>query len=476
MNLLISICTAKNFCRVQRAKIPVFHTFTGSPVFRQNYSSRTQHVLPKNARAAQKLCNVKSLKFFASTSPGLEQLAFKELLSIGIKDIKINPDDTLIGGVQFGVTSLEDIMKCHLHLGTVSHIYLRASKPFLATGMEELVRKVSKLEFWQSYLSSQDGLIPLFDIRVTASKSRLFHTAGIAERVERGILKAMNVDSDAYASLKQNSDKDKERLRILVRIQQNQVEISVDTACTPLHRRGYRLQSGKAPLREDLAYAFLYAQGWCSKSPFGGLVDPMCGSGTILIEGASMASGLPPGRLRPAPFKHSQLWDPQLWKSMVEASRVRALECKDAQGSLVIIGSDRDTGVIKAATENIKRAGLEDMIELHDCSISDNPWFLDSASYNAHNMLVAVNPPYGVRVSRNKKKPKRNIHPLLSLYQTLGRCSNGAASDVNFGIIAHDVNLARQTGVKMKSQFTTRHGGLSVTALSTVHSRPAKAS
>jgi putative N6-adenine-specific DNA methylase len=422
-----------------------------------------------NTGASQKISNFKNLKFFASTLPGLEKLVYNEFLSIGVEGIKVNPNDAMIGGVQFRVSCLEDVMKCHLHLGAVSHIYLRASDPFVATGMEELVRKVANMDFWPRYLYSRNGSLPLLDIRVTASKSRLFHTKGIAERVERGILTAMKIDCEAYASKKELSDTNAEKLRILVRIVQNQVEISVDTACTPLHRRGYRLQTGKAPLREDLAFAFLRTQGWCWNSAFDGLIDPMCGSGTLLIEGASMASGLPPGRLRPPPFKHSQLWDGALWKDVVDSTLSQANAYTDSQKCPVIIGSDRDKGVIGAATENIKRAGLEDMIELHNCSISDNPWFTNSASYKLQNMLLVTNPPYGVRVSPSKKMQKRKIHPLLSLYQTLGRCSNGTSPRANFGIIANDVNLARQTGVEnLTSLFTTLHGGLSVTALSTI--------
>ena len=130
---------------------------------------------------------------FASCLPGLEMILHSELVSLGF-----TPSPPLIGagGIAFTVDSVESLMKCHLHLGTATHVLLRCGEAFKARGMEELRRKVSKMSFWKQYLGERKTSslpLPKLDIRVTAKKSRLFHTKGIVERVESGIYTALGI-------------------------------------------------------------------------------------------------------------------------------------------------------------------------------------------------------------------------------------------------------------------------------------------
>mmetsp|Transcript_15494 Transcript_15494/g.29232 ORF Transcript_15494/g.29232 Transcript_15494/m.29232 type:complete len:503 (+) Transcript_15494:129-1637(+) len=424
---------------------------------------------------------LKYARFFATTLPGLEFLTVRELVSFRAMGVEIEAVEE--GGVQFRGVDLEGLLKCHLHLGTVSHIYLRAGDPFVATNMSELVRKVSKMKFWGKYISTeqlgnQGGLQStpkIFDIRVTTTKSKLYHTKGIAERVERGILDALDIDNATYYKVKSECDGAKtDSIRVLVRIVKNIAQISVDTSCTPLHRRGYRFQTGKAPLREDIAYAFLYSQGW-SRFGYKALIDPMCGSGTILIEGAAMTAGLPPGRLRPTPLRYSKLWQPNLWDGIVKLAIDEATDTRESHGYTYpyILGSDRDAGVIVAAKENSKRAGVGDMIEYFNCSISSNPWFNSPDDVGADgSVLIATNPPFGRRISKKPNESKNSIYPLLPLYQTLGKYSQrggGKGRAVQLSLIAHDFRLARTTGVDapLTLLFASPHGGLNVGAFTT---------
>ncbi len=476
--------------------------------------------------------SIQNYQFFASTLPGLESVLRHELQTLGINVISGDENNHGHdrghshgkGGVTFNVSSLKDVYRCHLHLGTASHIFLRAGEPFYATGMKELVKKVGQMPFWKDYIDTADNLpknsrrkkngrgykYPKFDIRVTTSKSRLYHTKGIAERVERGIAIALGIkeedllndamdyfqpgvvgvgpmemkqDDDSKSSSpgdessSESSSSSSSVIKVLVRVIENKVEISVDTSSTPLHRRGYRLASGKAPLREDIAYGLLYSLGWGLNN--GGdlslgttathLVDPFCGSGTILIEGASMRLGLPPGRLRNAPFENSRLYNRRRWHRMIKSSLADSektlesiLDHEHADGRRIfILGSDRDAGVIQSARENIERAGVSDMIDLDCYAISANRWFEDPSSLS--NVLIATNPPYGRRLSRSREG--KRIHPLLPLYQTLGKMDSHA---VDYGIVAHDVSLARKSGVHgLSALFTTQHGGLTVCALGT---------
>jgi 23S rRNA G2445 N2-methylase RlmL len=380
--------------------------------------------------------------------------------------------------------------------------------------MEELCRKVSKMPIWKQYISLpidrwspntnnlvksksrknvmgdiiNDSMLPLLDIRVVSTKSRLYHTKGISERVERGIWNALGLNGQAIIDAKNANEEmlyhEKKIIPILVRIHKDEVQISIDTSLTPLHNRGYRLETSKAPLREDIAYAMLFAAGWAqSKNMLGNhicgnvppmryLLDPFCGSGTIIIEGALMSLGIPPGFLRSSPFSSSSFFADceKTWKDLVSTSVDNSLE--QAEKNLFkdklpkLLGSDRDMGAIEAAISNANRAGVSKFVQFHHSAISANPWIEQKESIN-EKLLVATNPPFGVRVSH--KNSSGNVNHLLPLYQTLGKELNSMNRDIDVIILAKDVLLARQSGLpNLRTHFTTRHGGLPVSALSTI--------
>ena len=430
----------------------------------------------KRKLSASKLSHEKDLStydIFASCLPGLEPFLNNELKSLGIPQSSSSG-----GGVHFKLACANKILQCHLHLGTASHIYLRAGVPFRALGMEELCLKVSRQKFWKQYIKidrvSKTTDLPNLDIKVTSRKSRLFHTKGIAERVERGIWNSLGLDGQAIidnkiSDLKSNHNgvlqKKQATIKILVRISGNMVEISVDTSNTPLHRRGYRLQGGKAPLREDLAFALLYSSGF---GPGVSLIDPFCGSGTILIEGAAMACGLPPGRLREVPMLGSQFENRDEWEAMVSSSMDRAYENlerhKKDPNAHKLVGSDRNKGAIHAALGNAERAGVLDLLNLEHQAISSASWFSNPEEAPSR-VLVATNPPFGRRVSKDKKG-LGTVQSLLPLYQTLGHKVVNLRGNVDFSIFVQDIILARQTAVKNLSlKFASKHGGLNAFVL-----------
>src|SRR4030095_2309855 len=171
----------------------------------------------------------------------------------------------------------------HLHLGTASHLLLRCAR-FRCRNLQELQTKAAQLP-WPRWLR-RDGPFP---VHATARKSRLYHTGAIEERVRRGIAMALAGGGELAAG---------PAVPIAVRVVDDIVAISLDTSDQPLHRRGYRLESAKAPLREDLAHALLLGAGFARGQA---LLDPFCGAGTIAIEAAAIGLALPPGRLRPPP-------------------------------------------------------------------------------------------------------------------------------------------------------------------------------
>jgi putative N6-adenine-specific DNA methylase len=375
-------------------------------------------------------------------------------------------------GIHIKLKSLEELYKCHLYLGSSSHIFLRINDGFEAKGMKELVRNVSKLVVWRQLIPCQmDDMSLHFNIKVSSRESKLYHTTGIAQRVERGIRIALGMDENkSVYTIKDIPATKLESIPILVRIRNNKVQISLDTSISPMHKRGYRLQTAKAPLREDIAFALLYSLGWKDNTMDTRriLVDPLCGSGTILIEGAAMFFNLPPGRYRDPPMAYTLIGDPVLWNKMVHVATTEAQQnihefLVNNKSTPLAFGSDRDAGAIDIATSNVSRAGLSDVIQVKHYSISSNPWLNDESSMQHHQIFLVTNPPYGVRVSQSKSSDR--IRSLLPLYQTIGNIVNNR-DNIHLGMMVHDILLARKTGVKNgKSLFTTKHGGLTVSAI-----------
>lgn len=412
--------------------------------------------------------------FFASTLPGLEPILKQELKSLGVSII--DNDCRSNGGIHIRLQSLEELYKCHLYLGSCSHILLRVHDSFVAKEMEELVRKVSKLEIWRQLIPctrEMDDRSLNFNIKVSSKESKLYHTTGIAQRVERGINIALGMDDIQDVGTVEDTRRTtkSESIPILVRIRNNKVQISIDTSISPLHKRGYRLQSAKAPLREDIAFALLYSLGWkdhtCDARKI--LVDPFCGSGTILIEGAAMFFNLPAGRYRDPPMMYTLIGDSILWNEMVQSATLEAKQNISkflAQGNSapLAFGSDRDAGAIDAATSNIKRADLSNVIQVINCSISSNPLLNgESSMLHNHEIFFVTNPPYGVRVSQSKSSER--VRNLLPLYQTIGNIVKHR-ENIHLGMTVHDILLARKTGVtSIKTLFTTKHGGLTISAM-----------
>lgn len=481
----------------------------------KSYSNRFLNENPDHQQSSV----AKSLHLFASTLPGLESILSDELET----KLNILKQNQLVtdGGITFDVASVRELYQCHLHLGSASHIFLRApvsqvddagsnditnggsvmdavnnkKHTFYAIHEKQLVQKVRKMNIWSEIISISDQQkLPKLDIRVSSTKSKLHHTGLIADCIERGVYKALgykkrNKNQSLHKSFNNKEYDDQRVMRILVRIHRDEVQVSIDTSLTPLHKRGYKLAVGKAPLREDIAFAFLYSLGWSnSLSSSYSLVDPFCGAGTIVIEGASMAKGLPPGRLRPPPCQFTNFFNEKMWEEMVQKSS--SLDDINQTEVPLIIGSDRDDGAIKSSIENAKRAGVENFIQLESSSISANPWLKKQKSNSTStpiiiqrtsNVLIATNPPFGLRISPSSKslknKQKKGIHPLLPLYQTLGNIvedlkksdlsgTNSQKVNLNIGILSHDMNLARKSGVSdLKKKFTTKLGGIQVTGM-----------
>lgn len=371
---------------------------------------------------------------FAACLPGLEPLLAAELTQLGAQP------RTLRGGVEF-TADHELLLRCGLWLGTASHVMLRLAT-FRCRALGELERKARALP-WREWLRPD---VPV-QVEATTRRSRVFHTGAIVERIEGAIVDRLGkLPQHRSGAPAAQHDEAKPLARIAVRFDDDHCTISLDTTSTPLHRRGYRLAGGKAPLREDIAHALLLAAGLPTA---GAVFDPFCGSGTIAIEAAGLLLGLAPGRLRPPPLEHLAAFDFELWE------RVRGSRAAPRTAPRIAAG-DRDAGAIEAARANAARAGVDGSIEFTCAALRAQPW-LSSAAEAPKAGRVVTNPPFGLRVSGKRD--------LLPLYQTLGQCVAALGAGWSAAILAHDLRLARSSGLPLHAEFTTRHGGLAVAAL-----------
>ncbi len=376
----------------------------------------------------------RSFDLFAACLPGLEPLLERELAALGAEP------RPLAGGVAFA-GDLPLLMRSCLWLGTASHVMLRLAE-FPCRALGELQRKAALLP-WGEWLRPQ---VPV-DIRASTRASRIYHTGAVVERIENAIAQALGSSLHAPAA------GDEVVARIQVRFARDVCTISLDATTSPLHRRGYRLEGAKAPLREALAHALLLASEW---PPDTALLDPFCGSGTIAIEAAGIAAGLAPGRLRPPALHHLALFDPSEWLSIATPAKAEPPQARIAAG-------DRDAGALEAARHNAERAGVADRIDFTLGAFTAHPWLqtrTGSAEGAPHVGALVTNPPFGIRVPR--------ANDLTALYQTVGHRAARLGSGWRCALLAHDVRLARRTGLPLHGAFTTKHGGLSVTALTGV--------
>jgi len=376
------------------------------------------------------------LQFFAASAPGLEPLLIQELHRLGLKPTSssssfISQDEQYeTGGVEFE-GSLKDLYLANLHLRTASRILVRLGS-FEATRFPELRRKAANLP-WEQYLS------PGMDIslRVACHASRLYHQRAVAERVVGAISDRLG-QPPCVRKLDEEATDSSPKL-ILVRIQNNQCTISVDSSGPLLHRRGYRLATAKAPLRETLAAAMLLAGRWDGIAP---LIDPFCGSGTIPIEAALLAREIPPGYQRTFTFMNWPSFDKSLWDT------IRAFNSDlEKRAKPEIIGSDRDAGAIQAARANAERAGLSDTIEFTCQAVS----YLDPPVGPG---WIVTNPPYGKRLPSNKD--------LRNLYAQFGKTLRSKCPGWKVVMLCDSIQLVKATGLKFEETIPTPNGGLKV--------------
>ena len=313
-----------------------------------------------------------NFQFFATCPRGLEALLADELLAQ--RALKIVVTD---GGVSFE-GSLETMYRVNLHSRIATRIMSRVGQGSYAT--EEDIYKATFKLHWPSWFKVNQTI----RVKVTGVKCPLKSLDFVTLRIKDAVCDRFREEGALRPSV---SVRDPD-VRIHAYLTQDQYQLYLDTSGAPLYQRGFRDVSVIAPLRENLAAGIIMLSGWIPGTPF---LDPMCGSGTFLIEAAMMAVNQPPGMKRTFGFQKLTSFDEGLWKKIeTEAmKKMKPIEFLD------IYGSDMDLRAVRVARHNLKVAGLEEVAKVMQ---SD---FIKLEPPASEGTLV-TNPPYGQRIGEDE--------------------------------------------------------------------------
>ena len=375
--------------------------------------------------------NLDAFDCFAVVAPGLEPLALAEAQALGLP-AKVEEG----GGGLAWRGDLRSVLTANVGMRIASRVLVRVAA-FEAKTFIELEKQGRRIA-WARMVAP--GAAVRF--RVTCRKSRLYHSDAVAQRLENALLRAVPGASVVTAKgAEDDSPSDEEGQLFVVRLLHDRCTVSADTSGALLHRRGWRQATAKAPMRETLAAALLAASGWDGSGP---LVDPLCGSGTIVIEGALKARGTPPGSKRRFAVERWPGVPPTLgaWVRGELAGRGAVAQLPP------IVGTDRDEGAIRAAEENAERAGVRPDITLAVSALSAVEFPPGDLGW------VVTNPPYGVRVGE--------VDRVRNLWARLGQVLRERAPGWRVALLSPDPGLERQLGIPVRMVAQTTNGGIPI--------------
>jgi 23S rRNA (guanine2445-N2)-methyltransferase / 23S rRNA (guanine2069-N7)-methyltransferase len=370
--------------------------------------------------------------FFATCPKNLEGLLEEELIALGARQTK-----QTVAGVKF-VGDLALAYRCCLWSRLANRILLPLSE-FNAANATALYDGVYKIK-WLEHLRSTDSLIVDFAGTSPNIKNSHFGALKVKDAIVDQIRKATGV--------RPNINKENPDLRINVYLYNDTATVSIDLSGDSLHRRGYRDEAGMAPLKENLAAAILYRSKWLEFAKQGKpLLDPMCGSGTILIEAAMMARDYAPGLLRQSfGFSNWLHHQPHIWKNLWnEAQERQYLGAKQLNAE--IRGYDTDPKMVGIARRNIANANLENTI---DVTVKEINKFTPPTHHGNQYGIIVTNPPYGERLC--------NIPDLTQFYRDFGSVLRERFLNWEMAMLTGNPELGKALGVHSHKQYNFFNG------------------
>ncbi|SDZ78997.1 bifunctional 23S rRNA (guanine(2069)-N(7))-methyltransferase RlmK/23S rRNA (guanine(2445)-N(2))-methyltransferase RlmL [Microbulbifer marinus] len=378
--------------------------------------------------------STENLAFTATCPKGLEGLLAEELRELGAADIREQPAAVYFSG------PLVLAYRCCLWSRLANRIMLRLQQVRIGDA-EDLYRAVAA-QPWEQHISPSGKLW----LQFSGTNREIRNSQFGAQKAKDAIVDRLRRQSGARPVV----DKQSPDLTVALRLHRDKLDIAIDLSGDSLHRRGYRTHIGAAPLKENLAAALLLRAGWPKIAEAGGaLLDPMCGSGTILIEGAMMAADIAPGLLRESfGFERWLNHQSDIWNQIREEAlerRRRGLERELPE----IRGYDADAKVLFAAEANIARAGLERQVR-----VSCRP--VAALKVPSHREikpgLVLTNPPYGERLGEQEA--------LRETYAELGRQLKSEFGGWLAGIFTGNPELGYETGLRSHKQYQLYNGSI----------------
>ncbi|WP_037278730.1 THUMP domain-containing class I SAM-dependent RNA methyltransferase [Rubellimicrobium mesophilum] len=355
-------------------------------------------------------------EIYLVTPPGLEPALCQEAREKGFADPVASVGGVTVRG------GWPEVWRANLDLRGATKVLARIGA-FRALHLAQLDKRARKFP-WAEVLRPDQPV----KVEASCKGSRIYHAGAVVQRISAAIREELG------APIAEDAE-----IRVMARIEDDLCTISVDTSGELLHRRGHKEAVNKAPLRETLAALFLRECGYDGTEP---VLDPMCGSGTFVIEAAEIAAGLRPGRSRDFAFERLATFDPAAWDRLREPPPARPVPFR-------FLGHDRDAGAIAMSRANAERAGVAGITDFRRQPLAE------LQRPEGPPGLVMVNPPYGTRIG-NKKL-------LYALYASLGEVLRSRFSGWRVGLVTSEPSLARATGLPFAEPgLPVPHGGLKV--------------
>ena len=360
-------------------------------------------------------------QYVAKTFAGLEGVLAKELKDLGATDV-----EEIHRAVSF--TGDKEMMYKANYMARTAIRILKPITDFPAANETDFYRAVSKIN-WSKYLD----VTKTFAVDATVSNSKMNHSKYVALKTKDAIVDQFN----RKFSERPNIDTDFPDLRISIFLNNNHCTLSFDSSSISLHKRGYRKETGEAPLNEVLAAGMILLSDWDRKSNF---IDPMCGSGTLLIEAGLIANGIPAGYFREYyGFKKWDDYDQELWEKVKQEAFTY-----DDEFEGEIIGNEISKEVAEKAIRNIRNAKLH-----HDIRI-ENKDIIRFTPPQGEGVVV-VNPPYGERLQ---------TRDIVGLYKKMGDAFKQNYSGYNAWVISSDLEALKRLGLHPTRKIELWNGPL----------------
>lgn len=371
-------------------------------------------------------------QLFATTPKAMEALLASEILSLGGQNVQQK-----MAGVAFE-GDLELAYRVCLWSRTANRLLLHLST-FSVKSQQDLYDGVKRIN-WFEHLKPDDSLAVSFNCK---NSPAINNSHFGAQKVKDAIVDQMRAKFNKRPSV----DTEQPSLRINVYLQDETAQLSLDLSGESLHKRGYRDISIAAPIKENLAAAILLRAGWPAIAANGGsLLDPMCGSGTLLLEGAMIAGDIAPGLLRTYfGFLGWKKHDVGVWQPLLDDARYR--RDRGLARLPTIIGFDQDRRTVATALQHIENAGLTGKIHIEKRDIAEA-----SAADSWAKGLIACNPPYGERLGDEDH--------VSALYRQFGDVLKQRFRGWQAAIIISNPELGFRLGIRSQKPITFFNGAL----------------